>query len=140
MTAAKVKAFLDQIAALSALTTATVATSQTETSTSYDDLATVGPSVSVTVGASGIIEVSHSAQISNAGGNHAYQSFELSGANTAAAADSRAIYIASANVVGLSRTIGITGLTPGVTTVTCKYRVSANTGTFADRNLTVKTY
>lgn len=119
---------------------AAVATSQTETSTSYDDLATVGPAVTFTVGPSGIVEVTFSAQISNAGGNHAYMSFVLSGANTLAASDDRSIHFASTNAFRFSGSYLLTGLTPGSTVATAKYRVSANTGTFAVRSLHVKTF
>jgi len=125
---------------LAGMTQATVATSQTTTSTSFTDLATVGPTVTVTVGDSGIVEVVLSTQISNVGGNHAYASFTTSGANVSAAADTRAIYIASTNVTRFSGSFPLTGLAPGITTFTMKYRVSASTGTFADRTLHIKTF
>jgi hypothetical protein len=40
-------------------------------------------------------------------------------------------------IYGASRQAYITGLTPGANVFTAKYAVQANTGTWADRNITV---
>lgn len=125
---------------------ASVGTSQTTTSTTYADLSTVGPAVTVTVGANGILLVTISSFMSNSNANaFCEMSFELSGANTLSADDSRAVrfQMFAANTNGqYSYTILLTGLTPGSTTATAKYSVQtggsgAGTGTFSNRRISV---
>lgn len=114
---------------------------QTTTSTAYADLATVGPVATVDVPASGQVLVIIGCGVSNdtAGGN-AYASFAGSGANVLGADDARAVGIKSA-IAGAFVTAShlelLEGLTPGATTFTAKYRVSAGTGSFNFRRLTV---
>ena len=90
--------------------------------------------------ASGVLEVQLVAQAKNSlANNGAAMSFVLSGANTQAAADNYSISY-TAEAAGASQYIAgsflLTGLTPGVTTVKAKYRVSGTTGTFQDRRVT----
>lgn len=115
---------------------ALVATSQTTTSTTYTDLATSGPAVTVTIGANGVALVSVSCNISN-NVNLAYMSFAVSGASTVAAADSLCISSTTSFGDYKGNTFLVTGLTPGSTTFTAKYRASANTSTFVDRRIAV---
>jgi hypothetical protein len=67
--------------------------------------------------------------------------FAISGASTQAASDTRAFVVknggAQAILVQGSATFFISGLTPGSTTFTAKYRVSAGTGTFVNRSIVV---
>jgi hypothetical protein len=112
-----------------------VATSQTTTSTSYTDLATSGPAVTVTVGANGILLVSCFATLTNSGSAAQNVSFELSGANTMTPSDEYSGSISSGSVATTGRTVILTGLNPGATTVTAKYRVVAGTGTFLRRSI-----
>jgi hypothetical protein len=114
---------------------ATVATSETETSTSYDDLATVGPAVTVTTGTR--VLVTFGALFYNSGANLTWLSFAVSGATTLAAADARAISHASTSGFYLSRTMELTALTAGSNTFTLKYKVGAGTGTYQDRDIVV---
>lgn len=121
--------------------TATVATSQTTTSSSPGiDLATPGPSVTVTVGANGQVLLLMTSNYSNntlgEGGNFYYIA---SGANTIAAT----AFMNTERQNGASRTQQIagialvTGLSPGSTTFKLAY--GANTGgtsTYAQRVLT----
>lgn len=117
-----------------------VATSQTTTSTSFVDLATV-QSVTVTVGANGILLVAVAGWMSlDVGGNQGLISYAISGASTVAASDAESIWYQAysggaqhqcANVFLVS------GLTPGSTTVTMKFRVTGGTGTFKNRALSV---
>src|SRR5690606_30203770 len=66
--------------------TATVNTSQSTTGTSFTDLSTTGPEVTVTVPASGMVEVILYTALRNATANSsAYMSFAMSGENTVAA-------------------------------------------------------
>ena len=120
--------------------TATVATNQTTTSSSYTDLATAGPAVTLTTGTKALVIVS--ARISgNQLGFDSYMSYAVSGATTVAAADPVALmhgcFRANTSMRASSAQI-ITGLTAGSNTFTAKYKVdSTSTGTFLDRTITV---
>lgn len=118
---------------------ATVHVSETTSSTSYTNVATVGPSVTVTTGTTAL--VFHSGHLSNnTTDGYSYMSWAVSGATTRAAMDSIAIIngavsatqIASGGMLDL-----ITTLTPGSNTFTAKYRVDTGTGTFHRRILGV---
>jgi hypothetical protein len=115
--------------------TAIVATSQTTTSTSFTDLATVGPSVTVTTGPYALVFTYNSNF--NSGAVSSLMSFEVSGASSIAAADNVSIGIAGTGSIRESGAFLLTTLTAGSNTFTCKYRVGAGTGTYADRRITV---
>lgn len=118
--------------------TFTAATENT-TNTSYVDLATAGPAVTVTTGTSAI--VMWSAHMWNdTAGSRPYMSYAVSGATTIAAGDAIAYahdVSAAGRIIGASRIMMQAGLTGGSNTFTAKYRVSANTGTWAQRHLMV---
>lgn len=122
---------------------ATVATSQTTASTSYTDLATVGPAVTVTIGANGLALVIMYAHMANATDTaDCRMGFVVSGASTVAVSDTTALIRrasdASAAGVGASSAVHLVeGLTPGSNTFTSKYRVNAGTGTFLNRVIAV---
>ena len=118
-------------------TSATVNTSQTTTSTSYTDLATVGPAVTVTTGTSALVIVS--LWLESSGGTGKYASYAISGATTVAADDAWATSIVPTGASGqrVSVTHHHTGLTAGSNTFTMKYRVAAGTGTHRDRHIVV---
>lgn len=120
---------------------ASVATSQTTTSLTYTDLATV---VSVTIVTGTQAKVTVGCQASNStAGSGALMSFAVSGATTVAAADNRAfgpvlISGAAPNVIG-SRTFLVTGLTAGTNVFTPKCRaVTGGTAAFQDRQIFVE--
>ena len=120
--------------------TATVATSQTTTSTSFTDLTTAGPAVTVTTGTKAFVIIS-SYLYNSTDARAATMSFAVSGATTVAAADEVALEM---NMTGVNKPPArmsagyiITGLTAGSNVFTAKYRVSANTGTFQNRNISV---
>lgn len=121
--------------------TASVATSQTTTSTSYTDLTTAGPSVTVTIGSSGLALVTLSADMYNGtSGAYAFTSFVVSGGNTVAASDANGISVGGSTAnpeILIGRTVLLTGLTAGSTTFKLQYRVSGGTGTFINRNIAV---
>lgn len=125
------------------LDTHNIATSQTTTSTSYTDLATVGPTVTVVVPASGKVFVSYSAFIAmSVAAIRGNMALALSGANTVAAGSATGDNKIEIRPVGTNAesqvSVGIlTGLTPGSTTFTLKYQVQSGTGTFSLRSLTV---
>lgn len=115
------------------------ATLETTTSTSLVDLATVGPAAAITVPASGRVLVLLSADVFNSvAGNFNSMGFALSGANTVAAADAvQATNGSTSNGTAMTAAVLVTGLTPGSTTFTAKYRVNGGTGTFYERRITV---
>jgi len=136
-------AFLDT-GTPSRISSSTLATSQTTTSTAYVDLATPGPAVTVIVPPSGEVKVDLSVWANHsAAGQNLYASVALSGANTLVANDSNAVQmrqmaISPGNLMGtLSKPLHMSGLNPGTTTFTMKYRTTAATATFADRHLIV---
>lgn len=111
-----------------------VTTSQATGSTSYVDLATV-QSVTVTVGANGLLLVNWGCQMLNSGANGSYSAIALSGANSYSASDNDLIYISGSSGAAHGRSKLFTGLTPGSTTVTMKFKVDGGTGTFLRRSL-----
>jgi hypothetical protein len=124
----------------SALKTAEVAASQTRASATFGDLATVGPSVTVDIGANGLALVIISCQAAPASGGYARISFEATGANSIGSSAQDALFLAlSGSTPDLSATFikTLTGLSAGSTTFTLKYASSTGTSTFLNRKLTV---
>lgn len=118
---------------------ARVATSESTASATYVDLTTVGPAVTFTVPASGKVLVTLAAGLYNASA-YSIMGVALSGANTVAADD--AFALVSGGVAGLdmalSTTLLISGLTPGITTFTAKYRTPGGTVTAKNRVIKVE--
>lgn len=112
---------------------AVVATSQTTTSTTYADLSTTGPAVTILTGTSALVTVGGNLVPSGAG-TFAIMSFAVSGASTVAAADATAAATETDNL-NISKQSLITGLTAGANTFTAKYRVVSGTGTFQRRTI-----
>lgn len=110
---------------------------QTTTSTSFTDLATAGPAVTVTIGATGKAHVAVYARLNNSGANFTEVGYAVSGANTIAATNTRALTYAGTTADRRGMAILHKGLTPGSTTFTMKYSVSAGTGTFGNRVISV---
>lgn len=114
---------------------------QTTTSTTYTNLATVGPSATCTVGTTGLVLVILYAAISNTNGSTAgYMSVELSGAVSEAASDANSLaYSSFASGAGHrgSAVIPMTPAGPGTITFTAKYRTDGGTATFGDRRIVV---
>lgn len=122
--------------------TSSIETQETTTSTSYTDLATPGPSVTVTVGSNGILLVGWSMRSApSVASTRTQMGIALSGANTMAASSSsyrpitqRDPSTAGGNSGATGTTVQLlTGLNPGATTITAKYLVQTGTGTFFDR-------
>jgi hypothetical protein len=124
---------------LAVVSTATVATSESTSSGSYTDLATAGPAVTVVVPASGKVRI---AQTATCGATQGIVGCALSGANTVAAQDATGLAIhAIAGILALrhSAVTVMTGLTPGSTTFTLKYRaVGGGAVTFINREINVE--
>ena len=115
---------------------ATVTTSQATTSTSYTDLATAGPAVTVTTGTSALVTI----QTLGAGAvsNRQLMSFAVSGATTIAAGTYvQGVTTATDDSFRVSSFV-VTGLTAGSNTFTTKYKSSdGNSIPFAERVITV---
>lgn len=128
------------------MSTATVATTQSTSSTTFTDLATVGPEVTHVIPSTGSVKVTLTALLitPDVTFTDAAMSIALSGANTAAAGTYPALRAGSRGLatgvfMDASRAFLITGLTPGSTTFTCKYKMStANAGNFSARNILVE--
>lgn len=112
-----------------------VATSQTTTSASFTDLATVGPAVTATTGPMALVSIYNSNV--NSGSAASLMSFEVSGASSVSAADNTSIGAIGTSGIREGAAFLVTGLTSGSNTFTCKYRVGANTGTYVDRRISV---
>ncbi len=112
----------------------TIITSETTASTSYADLATVGPSITGLSDGSYMVIYSHTSS-NNTGGFTAFMSISVDG--VAASDDDMAL----ATQVG-STAIQVTfvTLTGGNHSIVAKYRVNGGTGTFGRRRLAAIKY
>lgn len=125
-------------AAITAADSAAVNTNQTTTSGTYTDLATAGPSVTLTTGTEALVFIG--AMQRNDGGNGNYTGVAVSGATTIAASDANALYMfldLNEQRAGGAYVAKITGLTAGSNTFTLKYRVQGNTGYWYHRSIMV---
>lgn len=122
-------------------TNSNVGTAETTTSTSYTDLTTAGPSVTVTTGARAIVMISASIWCSAAA--YSYMSYEVSGATSSTAVDAKAAYqrIVTGGDANEGPRCGVTNgesaLTPGSNIFTAKYRTTAGTARFTQRHMVV---
>lgn len=105
-------------------------------STSYVDLATVGPSITLNTGTQAIVIVY--CNLLNSAGVAAWMSYAVSGSSTVAATDSRSFQMKGTGGQRGGVPFLQTGLTAGSNTFTAKYRVSTSgTATFSARRLAV---
>lgn len=116
-------------------TAAATAASQSTATTSYVDLATVGPTVTVTTGTSALAFMA--ARISNSGANTSWASVAVSGSSSVAASDAWAAENQGTDIVVSTRGHLFTGLNAGSNTFTAKYKAGGSTATFVDRELIV---
>lgn len=119
---------------------ASISTTESTTSTSYVDLATVGPQITATTGTIAFCWFG-AAQAHSANDNETACSVAVSGASTVAASNAwmRSVDGVTASNFARGASFHIfTGLTPGSNIFTMKYRVGASgTATFRDRELGV---
>lgn len=122
--------------------TANVDTSETTTSTTYTDLTTAGPAVTVVTGTKALVMVRGGLDQS-VGTGVPRMAFAVSGATTRVAADSEALGTygvaggTPTGYVAASQFVLVTGLTAGSNTFTAKYRTTAGTGRFENRGIYV---
>ena len=117
--------------------TATVATSQSTSSTTYTDLATAGPAVTLTTGTK--VLVFTNTEVSTAAGRYVFADFAISGATTRAASDDTCIKMGT-DADSMQSRNGVANLmtvTAGSNTFTMKYRVNAGTNSFINRTIVV---
>jgi hypothetical protein len=116
-----------------------VAAASTTAGVGYGNLAdAITQSVTVTVGANGLVLLTITASAVNSGANENRITYVVSGANTIAAADANCVVTGTGAVnMTLSKTVLLKSLTPGVTTFALSYRVTGGTGTFFNREITV---
>lgn len=116
-----------------------IITSESTTSLTYANLATVGPAVTVVTGTSALVAVT--ARMENSTGTaQSVMSYAVSGATTIAADDYGSAWFQSDSASQRARISAFnleTGLTPGSNTFTAKYRAGSNTATFVHRTITV---
>ena len=118
--------------------TATVAASESTTSTSFTDLTTPGPALTVTTGTQALVIVTVESWNTTIG-NSQLADFAVSGATTRAASDLTALRSVGSDTNQSVRASAVTlvTLTAGSNTFTVKYRVNAGTGQFVNRTLIV---
>jgi hypothetical protein len=114
---------------------AVVVTSQGTASTSYVDLGSVGPAVTLTTGTQAFVWFG--ALISNSGANSSRMSAAVSGSSSVAANDQWAAINVGTSANRFFSAHLFTGLIAGSNTFTAKYDGSAGTATFANRELMV---
>lgn len=114
-------------------------TSETTASLAYTNLATVGPTVTVTTGDRAWVMCS--ARMGNTAlSGHSYMGPACTGATTIGAQNNKACNmggVTAANDLAVGEVNIWTGLTPGVNTFTAKYVVTTGTGNFSNRVLIV---
>ena len=121
--------------------TASVATSQTTASTSYADLATVGPSLSILTGTQALVTLT--CQMSNGTTlDGAVMGYAISGATTLAGSDTTALLVSSNVTVSAafqhSATYKVGSLTAGTNIFKAQYHwLTAGTSTYLNRSITV---
>lgn len=138
--AADIQAIRDDVDAILTAADDEVTTSETTTSATFTDLATVGPQVSLTTGTTVLVAVK-AVLSNNTAAAGAVMSFEVSGASTQAADVDFAISALS-DPADQSFEFGavflVSGLTAGANTFTAKYSQSGGgTAQFVRRKLIV---
>lgn len=111
-----------------------VDTLETTTSTAYTDLATVGPSVTVTLTSPRTVAVLLSSRMRNAvTSDDVYQAFTVSGATTAAPSNSAGTRHNGSGALQTYTSTAVVACNAGTTTFTSKYRVDGGTGEYSLR-------
>jgi hypothetical protein len=119
--------------------TQSIVTSQTTGSTSYTNLTTSGPAVTVTTGTQALVIVSSRLTVDTAG-QTAYAMYAVSGATTIAGDDNGSLQHTPSNGGYNMRASAVyveSSLTGGSNTFTVQYRVTGGTGTWSARRLVV---
>ena len=115
-----------------------VTTSESTDSTSYVNLTTTGPTITVTTGTIAIIFFG-CAMLNTAASARTYMSYAVSGATTITESDVRSLNMdkGDAGFTEFGYFDVATSLTGGSNVFTAKYRVDAGTGTYARRRFII---
>lgn len=119
---------------------ATVSAAETTSSSTYTDLATAGPAITMTTGTKALVIVSAAVNNAKIQNGTYYMSYAVSGATTISAVDTTAVATGpdtNAGAILIASRASLVSLTAGSNTFTAKYRRTANTPTFADRTIFV---
>jgi len=119
-----------------------IALQQATTSTSYTDLATAGPAVTITTGTKALVTITSQIAKTGSATPNGWASFAISGATTLAASNTYGIQFAMTDAVGgefqASGAWIVTGLTAGSNVFTMKYKdQNAGTSYFSNRTISV---
>ena len=130
------------VAASPASGTNEVTPNESTTSSSYTDLSTPGPAVTLTTGTKALVIVTCFMQQNSSSGAYGFMSFAVSGASSVSATDTKAVYnrmvYSSDDGMRASAVTLLTGLTAGSNTFTAKYKASgAGTPSFNNRSIVV---
>jgi hypothetical protein len=117
-------------------TEARISTVEGTVSTTYVDLATSGPAVTLETGDAALVTITTG--IYNSGANVSYASFAVTGASNIVATDLDSIQNAVTSGIRVSMQALVTGLTPGSNIFTMKYRAAAGTANFYERVIHVE--
>ena len=113
-------------------TSADVGTSETTTGTGYGDLATVGPSITATLGGGAVLIIVSCKLKGDAAGTDVYAAVSGSAITPA---DSDAVQATGTAMRNGARGMVATGLSGGSHTFKMVYKTSAGTGTFQQRRI-----
>jgi hypothetical protein len=113
----------------------TVDTAETTTSTAYTSLGTNGPTVTLTCGGKALVWII--AELYSSATGTTVASFEITGATTTAAADSRSILNDNGPAAIRSSSCSLMTTNPGSNTFRMLYRTTSGTGTYLFRHLVV---
>ncbi len=134
-------AYLNALVPIGEAQSTTNATPGTTTSTSYTDTLTGSGTVSLSFTAppSGSVAVTVRAAMDNSGGNYTSVAFRLSGASARASSDNDQAYIQGTDECTDEAMTIVTGLTAGgAYTATMQHKVTAGTGTYNFRRISVR--
>lgn len=113
-------------------------TQETTASTSYADLSTVGPSVSVTLTEPRAVLVLYGAEVLQVSTtDDVFMSFAATGATTLSADDARAMRHNGSGTAEAYSNFTVVACNAGTTTFTAKYRVQGGSGQYAQRRIAV---
>lgn len=117
-----------------------VTTLQTTTSTSFTDLTTSGPAVTITVPTGGMrVKVTVQAQLAQtSAAAPVYMGFAVSGSTTVAASDDNALTHNGSGSFEAYSHISVVTLNAGSNTITAKYRTTSGTAQYRYRRLLVE--
>ncbi|MCV7287270.1 hypothetical protein H7J87_18265 [Mycolicibacterium wolinskyi] len=117
----------------SRITSDTINVAEARSTTTYGDLLTPGPSVTLNVPESGEVLIDLSANVGDTGAT-GRMGFRVSGANTMAPSDDNSVFSKGYTT---SRRFHLTDLNPGTTTFKVEYRAVSATPSFTNRTIIV---